>query len=205
MNPLSALTPGREQARGWAVEELSRREYAAQRPGLLTRAIEQALEWLRNLDLPSGTGTSVLLTVVLVALVVLAAVAVQRTGGVRRQARADAAGQVFPDRRLSSAEHRAAADSHAAAGDFAAAVRERFRAVARDLEERAVLTDLPGRTAHEIAGDAGRELPGLAEPIATGAAMFDAVVYGGAPASAEDDALLRRLDERVRPAYPSSR
>ena len=41
---------------------------------------------------------------------------------------------------LSAAEHRATAEQYAAAGNWAAAIRHRLRAVARHLEESGVLT-----------------------------------------------------------------
>src|SRR5690606_30430874 len=78
----------------------------------------------------------------------------------------------------------------------------RLRAVARDLEERAILDPMPGRTAAELAADAGRELPGLADELAAGARLFEDVTYGEMPGSAEGYARLVRLDEQVAAARP---
>ena len=194
------LEPGREQARGWAIDELAGREYAAQRPGLVARAFQRVLEWLQELDLPDTRGGSILLTVALVLLVVLAAVAVHRSGGLRRQGGGARAGAVLGGRVRTAAEHRAQADRHAEAGDYRAAVVERFRAVARELQERALVSGQPGRTAHELAGEAAALLTELGPDLHAGAALFDAVRYGAAAASADDDAGLRRLDEQVRRA-----
>ena len=47
-------------------------------------------------------------------------------------------------------------------GNWAAAIRHRLRAVARQLEEDGVLNPVPGRTATELAADAGAAVPGLA-------------------------------------------
>jgi len=190
------VEPDREQARGWALRELAGREYAAQRPGLLARA----LDWLLQ-HLPKGL-VGVPLWTLLVATAVLAGVvlyAVGRAGGYRRSARLRAAG-VLAASRLTAAEHRAAADRHAAAGDHSAAVLERFRAVARELEERAVLTPQPGRTAGEVASDAAVVLPGLRGALSAGARRFDEVCYGGQPGTAQADASLRELDAAVRRA-----
>ena len=97
-----------------------------------------------------------------------------------------------------AAEHRGNADRHAAAGQWGEAVQERFRAIARDLEERAMLSPQPGRTAFELATAAGRELPGLSGDLAAGARLFDDVTYGFVPATQPDDATLRALDDRIR-------
>ena len=64
---------------------------------------------------------------------------------------------------------RAAADAAAAAGDWALAVLERFRAIVRGLEERTVLDERAARTAHEAALAAAARLPALAaELVAAG-------------------------------------
>ena len=59
---------------------------------------------------------------------------------------------------LTAAQHRATAESYAAEGNWAAAIRHRLRAVARQLEETGVLNPAPGRTANELARDAGTAL-----------------------------------------------
>jgi hypothetical protein len=196
------VTPDRAQARQWAVQELAGKEYADARPTLL----ERALTWLLDHQpkLPSGPG-SPLLMVLLVALIALAGgYALQRSGGFRRAAARRAGGAVFGDPVLSAAEHRAAADAYVAAGDPSRAVLERFRAVARELEERVVLTPQPGRTADEVARDAAAALPELARALATGAELFDEVCYGGRPGTVAADQQLSDLDAAVRVAPTGS-
>ena len=109
---------------------------------------------------------------------------------------------LFTGRARTAAEHRAAADAHAAAGEWAEAVRERLRAVVRSLEERAVLDERPGRTADEAAAEAGAALPAVADDLRQAARLFDDIWYGGRPAGPESDARLRAVDERVRAARP---
>lgn len=192
------VTPDREQAARWAADELARREYQEARPGLLARAIRWLLDHVP--DLPEGPGSRWVL-VLLLGVVVLAAVyAVGRVGLARSAARRREAGGLFGDVARSAAEHRAEADRAAAAGDWSTAVLERFRAVARELEERAVLGDQPGRTADELAREAGVGLPDLAEQLLAGAATFDEVRYGGLPGSPGADERLRTLDTAVRQA-----
>jgi hypothetical protein len=81
---------------------------------------------------------------------------------------------------------------------------ERFRTVTRELEERAVLVPQPGRTADEVASDAGAWLPGLAQQLRAGATLFDDVRYGDRPAEPGAAAALRELDNAVRRAKPEA-
>ena len=100
---------------------------------------------------------------------------------------------------------RAAADAAARSGDFSLAVVERFRAVVHGLEERLVIDERVGRTAHEAGVDAGYRLPALAAELAGVAALFDDVAYGGRPATPDDDARVRTLDEQARHERPTTR
>jgi hypothetical protein len=109
---------------------------------------------------------------------------------------------LFAGRVRSAAEHRAAADAAAAQGDWAEAVRERLRAVVRDLEERGLLDVRPGRTADEAAVLGGQVLPDVAADLRTAARVFDDVWYGGRTATADSDAQLRAVDDAVRAARP---
>jgi hypothetical protein len=101
---------------------------------------------------------------------------------------------VFDDGARSAAWHRAAADAAVAAGHLRTAVLERFRAVVRELEERAVLAEQPGRTAGEAAQAAASRLPALGERLTAAARIFDDVRYGDRPATPEMDDALRELD-----------
>ena len=82
---------------------------------------------------------------------------------------------------------------------------ERFRAVVRSLEERAVIDPRPGRTAWEAAQTAGERVPEVADGLERGAHLFDDVAYGKAVVGPEADAFLRALDERTLAARPALR
>jgi len=139
--------------------------------------------------------------VVVLFLVVVAIVAVRlKVGPLGRGEATEQA--LFTRRARTAAEHRTAAEGHAAAGEWAEAVRERLRAVVRSLEERAVLDERPGRTADEAAAEAGVALPPVAEDLRQAARLFDDIWYGGRAAGPESDARLRAVDERVRDARP---
>jgi hypothetical protein len=190
---------GRDEAAQLAREELAKQVYRDAGPGLVVRVVRWLLERAgRLLDGVAGVSPGGYAGVVVVLLlVVVAVVAVRLKVGPlgRSEAREQA---LFSGRARTAAEHRAAADAHAAAGEWAEAVRERLRAVVRSLEERAVLDERPGRTADEAAAEAGLALPAVAADLRQAARLFDDVWYGDRPAGPESDARLRAIDERVR-------
>lgn len=193
----------RDTARLRAAEELSGSAYQAAKPGWLSEAFRWVLEKLVNfLDtvdsaVPGGIFAVILLAVVLIVLVVVIRV---RSGPLAKAAKGDRA--IFTGHRKVSGDHRKAAEDAAARGDFDEAVRERFRAVVRALEERGLLDEKSGRTADEAAAEAGRLLPDVAESLRAGARLFDDVHYGGIPASEAGYRSLAELDERCRRARP---
>lgn len=193
------LDPSRETAREWARRELSDPVYARARPGWLERAVQWLLEQLQSLRGPSfgvpGIRTGVVLLVLLAAVVAL--VVLLRRGRLRGPARSGPTGDVFGGAALSAAEHRRLADEASAAGRWSDAVRERYRAVVRSLEERVVIDERPGRTADEAAREAGARLPQLAGALQRGAGVFDDVCYGDRAGTAAHDADLRALDAAV--------
>jgi len=84
-------------------------------------------------------------------------------------------GAVLPAGRPSSAaDHRSLAEQAADRADWHTAVIERMRAIARELEERSVLDARAGRTATELAREAGRMLPNAVGAL--GAAVLPSTV-----------------------------
>lgn len=187
----------RDGAQADAREELSRRPYQEARPPLLVRALEALFRELGELldsvpGLPGGRGGVALLVLLLAAVVVAVLVRLGPLKAGRAQ------GQLLePGRRLTAAGHREAAEQAAAEGQWAQAVRERLRAVVRELEARGVLDARPGRTAGEVARDGGGAVPALAGDLARAAAVFDEVWYGGRTADEASYAVLVEVDGRV--------
>ncbi|MEV0414801.1 DUF4129 domain-containing protein [Streptomyces sp. NPDC050448] len=189
------VTTPRDPAREAAERELSKPLYHQDDPGLFQRALDRFWDWVGDLfDHASGaTPGGTLGLVAIAALVVLAVAALWwRLGSPRRTATGPAT--LFDDTLRSAADHRAAADAHAAAGRWTEAVQERMRAIVRSLEERTLLDPRPGRTADEAAAEASVPLPDHAEALRTAARAFDDVTYGGRPADAGMYARLRALD-----------
>jgi Domain of unknown function (DUF4129) len=168
-----------------------------------TSLTERLMEWIDELfyklasagaSLPGGWFTlSVLLILLAIAVIVAVRIA-------RRTMRANRGGghALFGDRELSAAEHRATAEQYAAAGNWAAAIRHRLRAVARQLEESAVLDPIPGRTATELARDAGRAIPNLAAELSRAAEAFNDVTYGERPGTEPEYRMIADLDDHLR-------
>jgi Domain of unknown function (DUF4129) len=203
MRALLALAPvSGDEARRDAARELSKPVYHADDPSLLQRAVDKISDWLARVgghfDPTSGSGRTALVTLLLV-VGGLVALVLWRTGGFRRgAARGDlglaAAGP------MGAEEHRRLADQYAGQRRYAEAVRERMRAIARELEARGVLEPRVGRTAGEVAADGGRLVPAVAGDLRRAARLFDEVWYGGRPATAGTDAAMREVDQRVRSA-----
>jgi Domain of unknown function (DUF4129) len=84
------------------------------------------------------------------------------------------------------------ADRLAAQGRYAEAIRERLRAMVRLLVERGVIEDRPGWTVTELSAAAGLT------PLHEASTVFSDVWYAQRPATAELDARMRELAQRLR-------
>ncbi|NYE49647.1 putative membrane protein [Spinactinospora alkalitolerans] len=189
----------REEGARLAREELSDSVYQEAEPGLVERLYTWFMGWLEELarrvgdSVPGGwwvLGPLLALLVLLVVALVVYTRPARRTG--RRGAVVDSGAP------LSATDHRALSERHAAEGAYAEAVRERLRAISRDLEERAIIPPRPGRTATELTAEAALALPSRRTALQEGARVFNDVWYGERPATAEGYAVLRDLDAGLR-------
>ena len=189
-------TPGAQEAREAAEAELAKPVYHP-----VSDLLDKLWQWLiEHLDPttaipgipPLLSGLIVLL--VLVTCVVLLVVLLRRFRPVGRSRRAS--GRLFDDERDARALARAA-DAAAERGDWDTAVVERFRAIIRSLDERGLIEDYPGMTAHEAAALASSALGALGGELTRAAVLFDAVRYGEVVSTAEQDAWMRDLARRV--------
>ncbi|MGW2637174.1 DUF4129 domain-containing protein [Streptomyces sp. NPDC001348] len=202
------VTISRDPARDAARRELAKRMYHQNDPSLLERALNALWDWVgRVLNAASSAtpGGTLGLAVAVLAVVAVLAALWWRLGTPRRGPTSAAA--LFDDRPRSAAEHRAAAEAHAAQGHWNQAVQERMRAIVRALEERALLDVRPGRTADEAAAEAGRSLPSHTDRLRAAAREFDDVTYGGRRAGQQSYHRITELDqalENTRPALASS-
>lgn len=160
-------------------------------------------EWIHELlfrliekgsSIPGGWFTLGVLFIVLAAAVVVAIRVARHT--IRTHHRDDH--QLFDTGQLTADQHRAVAERFAAEGNWSAAVRHRLRAVARGLEESRVLDPAPGRTANELARDAGARIPHLVSELFQAATAFNDVTYGERPGTPGAYQMIVDLDDHLR-------
>ncbi|TDB87681.1 DUF4129 domain-containing protein [Actinomadura sp. KC216] len=204
----AALDPvGRDEAREMARRELEKQVYQRDKPSWLERTWDDFSEWLQDLlsgspapeSQGSGSGWASIVVIIVVVLIAAALVAWLMRGRRNLRSRNE---PLLEDETSTALDHRDAAERHAAAGQWAEAIRERLRAIARDLEERAVLAPRPGRTADELAQETGEAVPELAEDLRVAVRIFDDVWYGDRPGTAEGYAQVKGVDEKLRAAKP---
>ncbi|MGH4013130.1 MAG: DUF4129 domain-containing protein [Pseudonocardiaceae bacterium] len=195
----------REEAQRAAMQELADPRYHVDDPSLLSRGVQWVLEHLAELLAragnvsPGGYQGLVALGCLAVLAVIAIRLAVGRVGRVT-----SSAATPFEQRPRSAAQYRQAAEDYAARAAWAPAVRERLRAIVRDLEQRDLLEARPGRTADEAAVQAGAALPDCAAGLREAARIFDEVWYGARPATAQMYARLRDVDDATRQARPAA-
>jgi len=197
------VDPDAETARRWAEQELADPIYHRGESLLqvVLRWIQERFAEAQNaLSTMDGRSAALVLgSVVIVGVVVTLLV----VGPVRRSRRSQRSSvEVFVDDNRTAAELRRSADALAAAGRWSEAVLDRFRAILRSLEERAVVDERPGRTAHEAAVQAAAVLPPRAADLHRASRLFDDVCYGDVETGRDDDAWLRQVDDAVRNTRP---
>lgn len=171
-------------------------------------ALQQLSDWVNEQlyrllekvsSLPGGWFTAAVLFVLLAVVMVVAVRVARRTLRTRRGATA-----LFETTQLTAAQHLATAERYAAQGDWAAAIRHRLRAVARRLEETGVLDPVAGRTANELARDAGAALPEFAGELFQAATAFNDVTYGERPGTQPEYRMIADLDEHLTSRLPAA-
>lgn len=155
---------------------------------LVDRVLSHALK-----HSPGGSFGALALVVVIVVVVI---VVIWRVGAPQRAAAVGVVLAAGPE--VSAAEHRRRSEAAASTGDWQTAIVERMRAVARELEERAILDPRAGRTATELAHEAGRAVPPAAGDLREAAEVFNHVAYGGGNGSSSNLAIIVSADDGVR-------
>ena len=193
---MSTTEIDRDAAREAAQSELAKPIYPKPSPlDIISDWIEELLYRLTATasKFPGGWYTVAVLLILLAAAIVVAVRIARRA---MRSNRSEAPA-LFGDHILSAAEHRATAERFAAEGNWAPAIRHRLRAIARQLEEIGVLDPVPGRTATELAGAAGRAMPGLADELSSAAETFNDVTYGERAGTESQYQMIAELDDRL--------
>jgi hypothetical protein len=202
------LDPDRDEARRLLEDELAKSRYQQGSPAETPQWLEDLYDWFRRmLDSLGGEGTVpgwiVVLVIVGIAVVVVAFLVF---GVPRLRARSGVRGtgdELFEaDDHRDAATMRRDADAAARAGRFGDAIAERFRAIARSLHERTLVTTVPGSTAHDVARRAAIPLPEHGAALDLAAHDFDAVRYLGDPGDRDRYERLVALDTAVQRTRP---
>lgn len=189
----------RDGARDDARRELTDRRYHADDPSLPARLLswlqDQVMSLINHVQHVTGASAWWLLGILLAVIAVVVVIRV-KLGPLSRRARSSTA--LDSDATLGATDHRRLASEHTRAGRWADAVREHMRAIATDLEERTIVPPRPGRTAHELATEAGPAIGDGAAALRTAAELFDTIWFGGREATAEHARTLAEADRQIR-------
>ena len=195
---------GRGAAQRLARDELSKAIYHQPQPlparvihylgSLLSRLFSAA-----NSATPGGWWTLVALAALVVAAVAVIAV---RLGPLARSARTTGPAWDRGSRAMTARELRDASAASAAGGDYSTAILQRLRAIVASCEERGILSADAGRTANEVAAQAGARFPRQHPDLVTAASIFDQVRYGGGVGTRDGYERLCALDATLAATSP---
>lgn len=193
----------RDEARQLLEDELSGTEYQRQFTGPVREAIDRFLQWMQEgamnvgvVDIPAGPLVVLLLLAVAVAVVLLVLrPRLQRSGS------SDAGVDI--EAGITASALRARADRSAQAGHYDEAARDRFRALVRGADERALLPSSTGRTATEIAEQLTAHFGEYGHRLRVAAGLFNLSRYGNQRLSAQEYEQLRTLDANLSEAEPT--
>ncbi|MGV8970192.1 MAG: DUF4129 domain-containing protein [Microbacteriaceae bacterium] len=198
------VDPDSPEARQWLADELAKPEYQAAQPSWFDLLAAAIRDWFLSLNF-DGAGGPPQLGILLVSVAIIVAIVILFLvfGVPRLNRRSRVTGALFGDNDdRNSAAIRKSAEQAASRRDFAIAIAEMFRAIARGLAERTVLSVSPGTTAHDFGSRAGRAFPEHDEALAAAASSFDSVRYLGGLGSEEDYAAIAQLESRLRVSKP---
>lgn len=194
---------GRDPAQRLARDELSRAIYHQRSlPQIVEHFVSTLLQRLFGdaSQVTPGGGWTV---VALVALVVIAGAAVVvRLGPLARSARGTGPARDPGSRGWTARQLRDASTASAAEGDYNTAILQRLRAIVASCEERDILAPDPGRTADELATQAGARFPGQRGGLAAAARLFDQIRYGDSDGTFDGYTRLRDLDTTLTALQP---
>jgi hypothetical protein len=199
------LQPDAATARRWLLDELAKPAYAAAEPTPIDRAVQAFLTWFTGLFDVRGADTPPALLAVAIGLVVAVLIVALLLFGLPRRNRRSTVGALFgDDDRRSADDMRRAAETAMARQDWSLALLERFRALARGLDERTLVHVFPGTTASAFAASAARTFPPEHAELQAAAELFDGVRYADEQATREDALSVFALDDRLAAARPQT-
>ncbi|MCS0500233.1 DUF4129 domain-containing protein [Protaetiibacter sp. 10F1B-8-1] len=202
------VDPDRDEARRLLEDELAKSRYQQGEQGSGTPDwLERLYRWFDELTHSLGGENTVPAWVVVLVVVGIAVLVVAflvfGVPRLRRRSALAAGDELFEaDDRRDAAAMRRDADAAARDGRWGEAIAERFRAIARSLHERTLVTTVPGSTAHDVARRAAAPLPEHAPALERAASDFDAVRYLGEAGDRERYERLVALDDAIQRSRP---
>jgi hypothetical protein len=195
---------GRDAAQRLARDELSKAIYHQPQslPARVAHSIEELLARLFSAAAsatPGGWWTVVALAALVVAAGSVIAV---RLGPVARSARTTGPAWDPGPGAMTARELRDASAASAADRDYSTAILQRVRAIVVSCEERGILTADAGRTANEVAAQAGERFPRQHAELAAAARSFDQIRYGGGAGTHDGYERLCALDAALATLRP---
>ena len=202
------VDPDAPEAEQWLRDELSKQQYLEAQPSWFDRLMQQIFDFIFNSggsqgSAVGGPGIGGVIIIVLVVIIVVVAFAIFGLPRLNRKSRVVGALFGDDDSRTSTIMRKAATDA-ARSGDFALAIAEMYRAIARGLSERTLVTTSPGTTAHDFAIRSGLIFPDHAVRLTVAAVSFDEVRYLELTGSREKFDFIAALESDLRAAKPSS-
>ncbi len=187
------------------INELSKPQYQAAKPTLFDQIAKAIGDWFGSLQFGDVQGPPVFGFGLIIGLVVAALVVAFVIFGVPRlNRRSSVTGVLFGDNDVrSAADMRADAAAAASRGDYATAIAELFRAIARGLSERAIVSVSPGTTARGFAAAAASAFPRFDARLLTAAVAFDEVRYLGMAGSVDAYDAIVGLESELRAVRPA--
>lgn len=187
MRTFIPVEPDADTAREWARDELAKPEYSQDGTNWLLRLLDWIAELLDGVSGPSlGTGGGVPIGTILLILAIIGLVLWLVIGPLRRIRRREREHSVFDDDYRTSTQMLDDATRWAHDGDWSRAMLDMYRVTVRSLEERDVLSDRPGMTAHEAAVETGVAFPDVADTMLHDADVFDEIRYGDRVGTEQD-------------------
>ncbi|MDX2026811.1 DUF4129 domain-containing protein [Microcella sp.] len=197
------VEPDAPDARELLLNELTDPAYAESQPTWFDLVTQAVLDWLGSLRLAGGEGPPALAFAIggiVLAAAIIVALLIYGVPRWRTRSRLQVGDLLGENDRRTARQLRRDAERAAAASDWPLAIAERYRAIARSLDERTIVAALPGTTAHGFARAAARQFPDHRSELSAAADRFDEVRYLGQPGSADGYAFVRALDETLEAA-----